>query len=317
MHDPALTVIIPVYNGHAYLPETVEAVLSQDRGPLFELLIVDDGSTDQSLTYLRSLDDPRIRIIEQNHEGLPATMNRGIEQALAPIIARVDQDDICIPGRMKRQFEYLRANPEVDCVFSLVERFGASRRWIWHDKVSGELLDGRRRYDPGKDGCLLHNTLMGKRDAFLHVGGYRSAFYPSDDWDLLLRLSERCTVHVIPEALVRYRFHAGANTYHYYWKMQQVCRWAEDCARRRIAGQEEDDFDEYLERSTRPLHRHWNNKRKDRAGFYMRKAGQRFLDGHYLSPFWHCLLGALLDPIAIYSRVRNLWRNRMYAIGNS
>ena len=110
MKSPEVTIVIPVYNGARYLGETIHSFLSQSFKN-FELLAIDDGSTDASSDIVRSFKGDRVRLIRQKNSGLVYTLNRGIEEARAPYIARSDQDDISFPDRLERQINdpYVRA----------------------------------------------------------------------------------------------------------------------------------------------------------------------------------------------------------------
>jgi hypothetical protein len=151
--------------------------------------------------------------------------------------------------------------------------------------------------------------MMGKRSVLLAVGGYRQAYYPADDYDLGLRLTEHYTVHILPDALVLYRFHAGANTYKYFDRMQMTSRWAKDNAKRRRSGLEERSFGDYVHEATQSRWTLLNRKRKDAGRFYIRQAGQYFLDGHYARAVFPFVIGALVAPYALYSRLSRGARN--------
>ncbi len=311
MSTPDLTVIVPVYNGMPYLVETVNSILVQ-KHPNFELLLINDGSTDggASQAYLDSLTDPRVRVIHKANEGLCDTLNFAFREAHGRYVARLDQDDLCAPERLEKQFTYLEKHPDVAVVFCHTHKIGGKKVWKNPDKMSNETAQGLvKSYDALEQGSLLHSTMMGKRDVFLDVGGYRQAYYPSDDYDLGLRITEQYTAHILPEALVLYRFHAGANTYKYFDKMQMTSRWAKDNAIRRRAGLEERPFEEYIQEAKRSRWKHFNRKRKDAAKYHIRQAGQYFLDGQYLRVIVPFFLGALFDPRAIYNRFARTSRN--------
>src|SRR5262245_36140263 len=106
--SPAISVLLPVHNGMPYLPETVASILAQTCTD-FELLAIDDGSTDDTPRYLNSLHDLRIRYHRLNKVGLVGALNYGLEQARAPLVARIDGDDIALPERLARQIDYFRA----------------------------------------------------------------------------------------------------------------------------------------------------------------------------------------------------------------
>jgi len=113
MISPSLTVLMPVYNGGEFLRGAVESILGQTYSN-FEFLIVDDGSTDESLEICRGFRDPRIRLEENGRNlGLIATLNRGLDLAEGDYIARMDSDDVSFPARLARQVQFMEDNPHV------------------------------------------------------------------------------------------------------------------------------------------------------------------------------------------------------------
>src|SRR5690348_17180507 len=111
---PTVSVIMPVYNQERYVMAAVQSVLGQTWRD-FELLIVDDGSTDGTIPLLRQISDPRVRVICAEHGGFTAALARGIAEARARWIARMDSDDLCTPNHLERQLRFLAEHPE--CVF--------------------------------------------------------------------------------------------------------------------------------------------------------------------------------------------------------
>jgi glycosyltransferase involved in cell wall biosynthesis len=306
-----LTVIVPIFNGMPHLAETIDSILVQGQ-PRFELLLINDGSNDEGRTksYLDSLTDSRVRVIHKDNEGLCLTMNLGFREARGSYVARVDQDDLCAPRRFEIQHTYLESHPTVDVVFSHTYKFGDKRVWHNPDKMSGGTAQKRViTYDALQHGSILHSTMMGRRSVFLEIGGYRQAYYPSDDYDLGLRLTEQYTVHILPDPLVLYRFHAGANTYKYFDRMQTTSRWAKDNARRRRSGLEERSLENYVQEGLPARWEHLNRKRKDAGRFYIRQAGQYFLDGRYGAAVFPLIIGTSLAPLAVFSRLSRGARN--------
>ena len=300
-----LTVIVPICNGMPYLAETIDSILVQ-RQPRFELLLINDGSSDEGRTkcYLDSLTDSRVRVIHKENEGLCVTMNLGFREARGDYVARVDQDDLCAPHRFEVQHTYLESHRTVDVVFSHTSKFGDKQVWHNPDKMSNGTAHGHVViYDALQHGSMLHSTMMGRQSVFLDIGGYRQAYYPADDYDLALRLTERYTVHILPEALVLYRFHAGANTYKYFDRMQMTSRWAKDNAKRRRSGLEERSLDDYVHEAMQSRWKLLNRRRKDAGKFHIRQAGQYFLDGQYGRAVFPFVIGTFVAPYALYSRL--------------
>ena len=214
MHDDleSVTVLMPVYNGAAYLEPAIESIRRQTHSD-FEFLIVDDGSTDGSSQILQgfSAQDSRIHVIHGMHEGGAASRNRGLALARGTVIVCMDADDVAMPERIKRQLAYLAEHPNVAAV-------GSALRLINRD---GDPIAPPTKYPLGSEeireglfsgySMLAHPTVAMRREAVIAVGGYRRAFDPAEDYDLWLRLSERYALANLPDVLVDYRWH-GNNT---------------------------------------------------------------------------------------------------------
>lgn len=116
MTNPLVTVFIPVYNAEKYIAESLESILNQTYDNL-EIILVDDGSTDKSVEIIKSYDDPRIRLIQnEKNMGIPYTRNVGLDHANGKYMAIMDSDDISLPERIEKQVRYLEENPDIDVV---------------------------------------------------------------------------------------------------------------------------------------------------------------------------------------------------------
>jgi glycosyltransferase involved in cell wall biosynthesis len=302
MKCPEVSIIVPIYNGAAYLSETVTSLLSQTFSS-FELLAIDDGSTDNSSEVVRAFNDERIRLIEKKNGGLCDALNTGIAEAKAPWVARCDQDDISFPERLERQLEVMKNRPEAIGLFAYTTKFGSKHRWSNADKVvvaRGEV----KKFEPMKDGCLLGSTMFMQTAALRSVGGFRQPYYPADDWDLELRLSQAGTVLVLREPVIAYRFHTSANTYRLFAEMQEKRRWAEDSYARRMESVPELTLDEFRMTQPKDVWVRLRRYRKDSARLHMRTAGQRYLDGRYIAGAGHLFVAAILHPAEMIGRVR-------------
>lgn len=206
MPSPAISVAMSVYNGERYLAAAIESVLAQDFAD-FEFLIVDDGSTDASahIINLYAQRDARIRPTLRENRGLVASLNEMIAEARAPIIARMDADDICRPNRFSRQIAFLAGNPEYGVVGTWSEdigKFGEPHgQGSYHPLTHEEMLASMERGGP----LICHPAAMYRRDVVCAVGGYRAALRHCEDLDLWLRLSAITKLGNIPECLLLYR----------------------------------------------------------------------------------------------------------------
>lgn len=201
---------MPVHNGAATLGACLDSIQAQTHTD-FELLILDDGSTDDTgaLLAARAREDPRLRVMGGPHRGLVACLNAGLRAARAPLVARMDGDDIMDPERLALQREYLDAHPRVDVVASRVEAFPA-----------GEAGAGMNEYLRWQNGCrseaalrdeiyvecpITHPSVTFRRDAVAAAGAYRDGDFP-EDYELWLRLVERGSpMAKIDRCLLRWR----------------------------------------------------------------------------------------------------------------
>jgi hypothetical protein len=231
---PEISVVIPVYNGERYLRETIESTLSQSFTD-WELVAVDDGSTDASGRILAeyAAADPRVIVHRQENAGVVAALNKGLELARAPLVARLDADDLSLPDRLERQHRFLNENLEVGMVggqaaiIDLDGREVAEARYPLDDAAIKEQL---KRTTP-----FVHSSVMIRRSVLDLAGGYRSPFDGVEDLDLWLRVAPRCQLAHLPEKVVAYRIHPDQASNKVEWQAVGVlaCR---ESARRREQG---------------------------------------------------------------------------------
>lgn len=207
---PRVSVVIPMYDAEPYVDEAIRSIRDQTVGDV-EILVVDDGSTDGSLATAarHAAEDPRIRVLRQDHGGVSAARNLGIREARAPWIALQDADDVSLPGRFERQLAFLEANPDVAALGTFAIRIGSSGREFGFVETSPTSRDELSRIVARDEGLfLLPSTVMMSRERVLAAGGFRTAGGVAEDADLWTRLADDHTVLVLPERLVRYRVHA-------------------------------------------------------------------------------------------------------------
>ncbi|GAB6524505.1 glycosyltransferase family 2 protein [Bacillus cereus] len=197
-----VTVLMPVYNGEKYLKESVDSILNQTFKD-FELLIINDGSTDNSMEILRSYNDSRIRIItnEQNLR-LIKTLNKGIDLATGKYIARMDCDDIANPRRLEIQINYMEKHPDVAVCGTGVKVIGQKRK-PWQISGSSDLI----RNCLYVRSCIIHPSVM-MRTEFLKQNNiyYDLNYLHAEDYELFQRLSEKHKVINLENPLLNYRW---------------------------------------------------------------------------------------------------------------
>ncbi len=205
MAAPLVTVLMPAFNASPFLREAVDSILAQTLDD-FELLVVDDGSSDDTLAILRSYDDPRMRIEAlPSNQGVTAALNHGLDLARGHYIVRMDADDISLPARLEQQVRFLVDNPEVGVCGGSIHGFNDKRefeppkpRLQRHDGMACTLPFGT---------VLLHPTVIFR--AALFSGGLRyDPDYPhAEDYELWCRLARITRLAVLPEIVLRYRMH--------------------------------------------------------------------------------------------------------------
>ncbi|MDX6482887.1 MAG: hypothetical protein QOE95_658 [Gaiellaceae bacterium] len=202
-----VAVLLPVRNGERYLRQAVDSMLGQTFRD-FELVVVDDGSTDGSAALAEAVDDARLRLVRQEPLGLVEALRRGLAETTAPLVARMDADDLSLPTRLERQLAALVGDVVlVGCGFEAIDEDG---------RVTGSWLL------PGDDAALrrrlllrnpfAHGSVVFRRDAVVQAGGYRADYGANEDYDLWRRLARDGRLAARPEVLYRYREHADAVT---------------------------------------------------------------------------------------------------------
>jgi glycosyltransferase involved in cell wall biosynthesis len=195
-----VSVVLPVRNGEATIREAVESILDQTLRTI-ELIIVDDASTDGTPRVLASLDDPRVRVITNaEHQGLVASLHRGIDAARSDVIARMDADNRAYPQRLERQYELLRARPDVGLVATAYDRVDVEGRLLHSVRIRPD--HGSVVFRLAFGDCIAHSTVMFRRDVVRAVGGYSNYEFPAEDYGLWLRMVDLTQVATITSAEV-------------------------------------------------------------------------------------------------------------------
>ena len=201
---PDVSVVMGVYNGSNELPSTIRSLQAQSLVN-FELIIVDDGSTDDSASVAKSFaaTDHRIRLITQDNQGLTAALNNGCRSARARVIARQDVGDVSLPERLSRQFEYLTQHLDVVAISCGANRLGPEHEFLGEERpkstakeVTADLLE--------RGTGLLHAASMFRKEPFEASGCYRKQFRFAQDTDLWYRLSECGLLSNTKEVLFEY-----------------------------------------------------------------------------------------------------------------
>jgi len=203
MNEPKVTVLMPAYNAGRYIGEAIASVLDQSFAD-FELLIVNDGSTDDTVKVINSFNDTRIVLINQENKGVAAALNAGLGCARTPFIARFDADDICYPQRLKTQYEFITAYPEYSIIGSGADYVDADGQFIFSHHPVAHLNEEIQQLKYSV--CpFIHSSVFYKKDVILNNGGYNEHAYTYEDhflWANILKNEKACN---LSQALIQVR----------------------------------------------------------------------------------------------------------------
>jgi len=200
--NPKISVLLPCYNAEKYIKDSIDSILAQTYQNI-EFIIIDDGSTDLSLSIIKSLaaTDPRIQFFSRENRGLAKTLNQGIDIASGRYIARMDQDDIAHPERLQKQFAFMENNPHVGVCGTWAQTFGTKSRLLKMPVTNNEIKARLFFESP-----FVHPAVMIRKDVLHHFKLYYRVVV-AEDYDLWSRASKFCEYHNLPEVLLDYRIH--------------------------------------------------------------------------------------------------------------
>lgn len=204
---PKVSVIIPAYNAMDYLPESVESVLRQTFTDL-EVLIINDGSSDEIVQWAAQITDPRVKLFSQKNQGVSEARNTGIAHAQGKYLAFLDADDLWEPTKLEKQVQCLENNPAVGLVDTwvvLANEQGIPTNKVWISKAEGDVW--KQIVEESLLTC--GSTPMIRRCCFETVGVFDRDLCIAEDWDMWIRIASRYSFAVVKEPLVRYRQHSN------------------------------------------------------------------------------------------------------------
>ena len=208
-YKPAVSILMAVRNGMPYLPEAIESILQQTFTN-YEFLIIDNGSSDSTPEVIQSFGDERVRYIRYEPAGLAGALNYGLKEVTAPLVARMDSDDVALPERVEKQVGFMHLHAEHVLVGSAFDMIAEDGHITGHavnvvnDKVLRWVM---LFFNP-----FLHSGVMFRTDAVIRCGSYNEDFAVAQDFDLWRRLSLEGKMHNIDEVLSHKRFTASSTT---------------------------------------------------------------------------------------------------------
>jgi len=206
-----VTVLMPVYNGANYIAEAIDSVLKQSYTD-YEFLIINDGSTDNTTEIISSFNDSRIQVINHFHRmGIATALNTGLVNAKGKYIARFDADDICLPGRLALQVNFLESHPDYILTGSDAEYISESGEHLFHFKCIGytnEQILKKINYQ-----CpFIHSSVMYRKEPVLKAGGYSLYAHNFEDYFLWVSLHKFGKFSNLPQPLIKVRFNPASAT---------------------------------------------------------------------------------------------------------
>lgn len=291
---------MPAYNARAFLAQAIESVLAQTWSD-FELIVINDGSTDdtQAIAECYAGRDPRVRVHTQPNGGTAEALNRGIDLAQGEWVFLMHADDRMQPNRLERQLAFIAEHPELSVASSLVRHIDSSNRVIGRDNSQLTTPEAVERLVGANELIgFNHPAAALRKSSVLAVGGYRQAFWPAEDIDLWNRLVEKgYKILVQPEFLLDYRMHGNSASISRARLTATKMRWLKNCMLRRRSGQQELDWDSFLdELHSAPLSVRLNRARKDYGKIFYKSAVARYAQRDYLATIVTLLGAIVLQP---------------------
>ncbi|MBT1697742.1 glycosyltransferase [Fulvivirgaceae bacterium PWU4] len=204
MSTPKVTVLMPVYNAGPFLREAMESILRQTFAD-FEFLIIDDGSTDDSVAIVESYNDARIRLFKnEKNLGISATLNKGIALSSTELIARMDADDISYPTRLQKQYDYMLRHPACALLSTWARVVTEDKKFVRLERYRSNFY----YYNLTFECWMYHPTIMFRKKAAERVDMYSMPY--SEDYDLFWKLSTRFEIGNLAEPLLDYRLSSSS-----------------------------------------------------------------------------------------------------------
>lgn len=213
--NPKVTILMPAYNAAKYIGDAIRSVLEQSFTDL-ELLIVNDGSTDETGKIVKSFNDPRIRLVAQDNRGVAAALNFGLSHAKADYIARFDADDICYPNRIKIQYDFITAYPEYSIIGSAADYMDAHGHFIFTHHPAAHLNEEIKQLKYSV--CpFIHSSVFYKKDVVINNGGYNEHAYTYEDHFLWLNILKNEKACNLSQSLIKVRLNPESITIDEKW----------------------------------------------------------------------------------------------------
>jgi glycosyltransferase involved in cell wall biosynthesis len=300
-----VSVVMPTYNRQAYVGQAIESVLKQQH-TRFELIILDDASTDGTLEIIEDYADRDNRIRVARHvenRGLARTLNEGLALARYDLVARMDDDDVMLPNRLRRQIEFMKLRPDVSVVSSWAYAIDESNRIIGKSCPEVDLERGKALLRPELFLELIHPATMYRKRDIVKVGGYRATVLEDRDlWGRLVAAGYKLAVQ--PEFLMCQRRHGRSLITTDLAKLFEFGDFIDFNVVRRLRGSEEVTFEEYADYvASLPFLVRLARAMTRRSGIAFRQATVNYSRRDWFSFAGSLALAIALEPLGTIKRI--------------
>ncbi|WP_051185151.1 glycosyltransferase [Desulfatiglans anilini] len=203
-----VSVIMPVYNRERYVCQAIESVLQQIYKD-FELIVIDDGSTDRSADLIASFSDSRLHYLRQRHSGISAAMNHGLQVASGQYIARLDSDDVWLPQMLASQVAILEKETDIGVVYAKAQQIDETGNRMREVRGKAMHFTGDSLKSILFEDFTCNITVVARRGCFALAGRYDTSLYGNEDWDMWLRIAKHCKFKFNDQILAFFRSHSG------------------------------------------------------------------------------------------------------------
>lgn len=301
-----ITVVMPAYNAEQYIGAAIESILNQTFQD-FELIIVDDGSTDQTRDIIQEYagKDSRIRFLQSDHGGSSQARNIGIKKATRPWIAMMDADDISLPQRFEIQLAAAKEHPEIQAWGSAISHINRDGRILSTFTTGPTSLEEYHQYRAeGIPVRVFQQTLFASREAILKTELYDTRFIASQDLEFMDRLTDHTPLVCLPDVLLLYRLHSSSTSASKFFLQRKIAIYVYQ--RRLLKSRDNYDltYDEFEEQyDNMAWWKSLERSRQNWQAYFYRRAGLSYGEHNYIQMAITLALAMILDPIMTIKRV--------------
>ena len=306
---PLVSVILPVFNQEKYLEETIQSILRQSFTD-FELLIVDDGSTDDSARIIRRFqqEDNRVFAFFEKNVGKSKATNYLVGKATGKWCVFLDADDVMLPQRIEKQVAFHEANPQIDASSSHCYYINENGNMFGTQRYSGLSTVAQYQQAISREFITCaYTALMVSKKVYIAAGGLNPKYEPCEDFEFFNRLGERGFILlVIPDVLMKYRIHPAAVTVRKPLLVLDTINFVKHCIRRRRSGIPEIGFAAF--KKIQDDYSWWtkiNQRRFNYSMIYFRSAGFSMLSKNYRAFTLQIMASLVLSPPYVVKKVIN------------